>query len=433
MNLLNLYIQPFSGLPFWSLFLIAAIFSVIFNVVFKEPLLLNISFLSISMLVIRGATLDHNILPLVVVFFLSIMVFYHGKYLAQCSKSSSVSQVILISFILLVLGYCKYQVVHTYLSKFFFYILSLVKLSATHFDTRIIVLGISYVSFKLIHYIIDSANGRFKKYDSDILTFLNYIFFFPAYFSGPINRYHDFYEDVKSETKIKKSDISIGIMRIIDGLFKKIVLADNVAPYAISSLDLNTTANNPLLLIAGIYAYGFFIYFDFAGYSDLAIGAGRLLGIRLPENFNYPFVRRNIQQFWANWHMSLTNWLTDYLYWPMVKRFRKLSLLARRPVTISVGSIFITFVLCGIWHGDGLNYLLWGAYHGSGLAILNVYRNLIRKFAGLGLKKWIMKSKVSYAISTFITFNFVSWGFLLFACDMDKIRLVLKLLYQGLT
>ena len=404
----------------------------IFKTVLKKTLILNGFLLLISMLVIRGATPDHNIFPLLLVSILSVIIFYHGRYLSQDSKPSSTSLILAISAILLILGYSKYQIIYIYLSRVFSYTLTLIGYSATNLDVRIIVLGISYVSFKLIHYLIDSINGKFKKYDGDVLTFLNYIFFFPAYFSGPINRYHDFYEDIKSDTKIGKSDILIGIKRIIDGLFKKIVLADNIAPYAISALNLNVNAYNPLLLIAGIYAYGLFIYFDFAGYSDLAIGTGRLLGIRLPENFNYPFVRRNIQQFWANWHMSLTSWLTDYLYWPMVKRFRRLSFLARRPVTISVASIFITFVLCGIWHGDGLNYLLWGTYHGSGLAILNIYRNLVRKYATPGLKKWMMKSKASYAISTFVTFNFVSWGFLLFACDMEKIKLSLKLLYQGL-
>ena len=155
-----------------------------------------------------------------------------------------------------------------------------------------------------------------------------------------------------------------------------------------------------------------------------------MVGIELPENFNYPFFKRNIQQFWANWHMSLTSWLTDYIYWPLVKKIRHINWLQKKPVTISNICIFITFVICGLWHGDGLNYIIWGAYHGVGLAILNGYTYVIRRYASNKVKRFIGKSPIAYGISNFITFQFVSFGFLIFACDMDKLQVIARIFFN---
>jgi alginate O-acetyltransferase complex protein AlgI len=171
-----------------------------------------------------------------------------------------------------------------------------------------------------------------------------------------------------------------------------------------------------------------FIYFDFSGYTDMAIGAGRLVGIRLPENFNYPFFKRNLQQFWANWHMSLTTWLTDYIYWPMARKMRHIDTMRKRPIALSNICIVTTFFVCGLWHGDGLNFILWGFYHGIGLAILNVYTHLERKHFSMGVKKFINKSKMGYAFSTFITVQYVAFGFMLFALNMDEQKIFLGFL-----
>ena len=129
----------------------------------------------------------------------------------------------------------------------------------------------------------------------------------------------------------------------------------------------------------GLYAYAFYFYFDFAGYSDLAIGCARLTGIELPENFNNPFLKRNIRELWANWHMSLTTWLVDYIYWPLVRKFRGLEYFRRHPVLLSNLGMIITFIACGMWHGDTTHFILWGAYHGLGIAALTIYQREKRK------------------------------------------------------
>jgi alginate O-acetyltransferase complex protein AlgI len=114
-----------------------------------------------------------------------------------------------------------------------------------------------------------------------------------------------------------------------------------------------------------------YIYLDFSGYSDMAIGSAKLVGIHLPENFAWPFFRRNLQQFWAHWHMSLSAWLMDYVYWPLARKGRHVEALRRKPVANSNICIVVTFVVCGLWHGESINFLIWGTYHGLGLAMLN--------------------------------------------------------------
>ena len=184
---------------------------------------------------------------------------------------------------------------------------------------------------------------------------------------------------------------------------------------------------SPFRAILGIYAYMLYIFFDFSGYTEMAIGAGRLVGVHLPENFNYPFFKRNLQEFWANWHMSLTAWLTDYIYWPLVRRIRHLQNLRKRPVTTSCIVIVITFAICGIWHGDGMNFVMWGTYHGIGLAILNLYTQLEKKYYPRPWKESLSRSRVAYGVSNFITFQFVAFGFLLFALDMSRLKLFFRL------
>jgi alginate O-acetyltransferase complex protein AlgI len=165
----------------------------------------------------------------------------------------------------------------------------------------------------------------------------------------------------------------------------------------------------------------FFIYFDFSGYTDMAIGSAKLLGINLPENFNKPFFRQNLQQFWANWHMSLTSWLTDYIYWPLARNSRRIQKLRTRPVLSANIGIMLTFAVCGIWHGNTINFLFWGLYQGLGLSILNFYTSFRRKYFSKKWKQSITPSWYARAGSALLTFQFVAFGFLLFGYDLKQI------------
>ena len=178
-----------------------------------------------------------------------------------------------------------------------------------------------------------------------------------------------------------------------------------------------------LEIMTGLYAYAFYFYFDFSGYTDIAIGSARIMGIGLPENFNYPFLKRNIQQLWASWHMSLTGWLTDYIYWPLVKKLRKVGLVKKRPIFISNISIIITFIICGMWHGETMNFVIWGLYHGIGLSVLNVYQKRKRKVRNIYVRKYF-NSKYSTIVGVIATFNFFAVGLIFFALSLDEIKLI---------
>ena len=292
--------------------------------------------------------------------------------------------------------------------------------------TYIFIIGISYISFKMIHFLIGSYKQQIKKLN--FVKFASYIFFFPAFISGPINRYNQFAEQLEIKNNNLKDDLKKGIERIIHGLFKKFVLSAIVFPYAIVNIQKSTIELSTYEIIVGLYAYTFYFYFDFSAYSDLAIGCGKIMGIELPENFNNPFLKPNIQQLWANWHMSLTRWLTDYIYWPLSKRLRRIEYLSRHPVLLSNISIIITFIICGMWHGESFNFVIWGAYHGVGLALLNIYQKQKRKIRNGAMKSYFL-SKYSRWIGVIGTFNFFALGILFFSFDVKKIGIVISRIF----
>ena len=287
----------------------------------------------------------------------------------------------------------------------------------------IFIIGISYISFKMIHFLIEAYKQQLK--NLSLTNFVSYLFFFPAFISGPINRYNHFSEQL-AVTGVGnwRGDLRNGTERIIHGLFKKVVLAAICLPYAIVNIGKPPSEMTWNEVILGLYAYTFYVYFDFSGYSDLAIGSARIMGIKLPENFNNPFLKPNIQQLWASWHMSLTRWLTDYIYWPLSKKLRGAEYLRKKPVLLSNISIIVTFIICGMWHGEPLNFVVWGLYHGFGLAILNVYQKQKRRIRDQRIKKYFL-SRYSRWIGVVCTFNFFVLGILLFSFDINSIRTLL--------
>ncbi len=286
------------------------------------------------------------------------------------------------------------------------------------------MIGVSYFSFRMMHFLIESY--RKKVQDLDLLTYIGYIIFFPAFISGPINRYNHFASQACSPTTSRlAADLRAGGERIIHGLFKKFVLAQILLPHILPTQPDVLSGMDLFKTVIGLYAYALYFYFDFAGYTDLALGCARLMGIELPENFNNPFLKRNIRELWANWHMSLTSWLVDYIYWPIVRKFRGLEYFRRHPVFLSNLGMIITFVACGMWHGESANFILWGAYHGIGIAVLTVYQREKRKARSPYLQKYF-RSALSTVLGTILTFNFFAFGLSLFVLDMGKLRILVS-------
>jgi alginate O-acetyltransferase complex protein AlgI len=417
-------ITPFAGTVFW-------LFTVLFIAAYSLLHLCRIPawpkqlFMITVNAVIVGSAIGSPKILLLPFLVLTLYVFFLGRFLLHDETKSS-SKVTGASIILIVffLCYFKYSGIQSSLNDAITSILPSLQTFISPSAPHIFFIGVSYFSFKYIHFLVECRNRKVK--NLSFLTFLNYILFFPSFFSGPINRYNTFAESMAMPSKVTDNFLC-GSKRLINGLFKKIVLGDFLFPYSIAALDLSSATR--LDIIIGVYAYMLYIYFNFSGYTDMAIGCGRMVGIELPENFNYPFFKRNLQLFWANWHMSLTTWLTDYIYWPLAKKFRDMEALRKKPVTLSNICIIITFLVCGLWHGDGLNFFIWGAYHGIGLAILNGYTYLVKKHGSMQTKKFIHKSPVAYGISNFITFQYVAFGFLLFACDMGKLMVISEMFF----
>ena len=213
--------------------------------------------------------------------------------------------------------------------------------------------GISFYSFQSISYCLDVYRER-RRAERNFRDFALFVSFFPQLVAGPIERADDLLPQLKACPSPTGSDTRTGAFYILRGFFKKIVIADFISVYVSALFDAGRYSG-PVTLLAGIL-FGFQIYADFSGYSDIALGAARLLGIRLHINFDSPYLADSIQEFWRRWHITLTNWFTDYVYIPLGGN--------RRGKAVHVRNILIVFLLSGFWHGADWHFAAWGLYHG---------------------------------------------------------------------
>ena len=275
-----------------------------------------------------------------------------------------------------------------------------------------IPLGISFFTFEFIHYLVDASRKRLTADDKgpqpsrtqDLAQFAAFALFFPTLLAGPIKRYQQFH----SAPRLLAEDIAYGLSRIVLGLFKKIALADSVAGIALRLAVPDQVT--PLGLWLAMYAYAAQIYFDFSGYSDLAIGAARLLGYRVPENFDWPYLAADLPSFWRRWHISLSSWIRDYLYIPLG---------GNRGSTARVCvNLVVVMALCGLWHGPAWHFVIWGVWHGLGLAATQVWRRGRQGSVDVTAQSSKSPSPPSgwrRGLAIFATFHFVCFGWLWFA------------------
>jgi alginate O-acetyltransferase complex protein AlgI len=216
----------------------------------------------------------------------------------------------------------------------------------------ILPLGISFYTFRTISYILDIDNETIEP-TKNWVVFFTYVAFFPSLISGPIDRAKLLIPQLEKKRVFDYNNVTDGMRQILWGLFKKLVVADNCAVITNKVFD-NYTTLPASSLIAGALFYSFQIYADFSGYSDMAIGFARLLGFNITKNFNFPFFAQNIAEFWQRWHISLTSWMTDYVYTPLsfiFRRYKKAGMIM---------AITINFVLVGLWHGGNFTFILFG-------------------------------------------------------------------------
>lgn len=227
-------------------------------------------------------------------------------------------------------------------------------------------LAVSFFAFEFVHYLYEVMKGGDPIRNP--LRFLLFSIFFPSLVAGPIKRYQQFIPALEEGAQRARSeDFAAGCARIGLGFFKKVIIADNLTVW----IDANQPQFESLGLMGRwlvVAAIAFRILMDFSGYSDIAIGAARLLGVKLPENFDWPYLARNVQDFWQRWHISLSSWIRDYVYIPLGG--------SRHGVARRVLNGLIAFGLCGLWHGPAWHFVIWGLYHGVGLAVCATYRSV---------------------------------------------------------
>ncbi len=262
-------------------------------------------------------------------------------------------------------------------------------------------LGISYIVFKHISYLTD-IHWRINDRGS-FIDFLLYSSLFTIFVAGPIERFSRFKIESERENKFSYSLVEDSFTRIVYGVFKKFVIADWLG-YFTAPVWTNPGEYSPVIKALALLGYSIQIYMDFSAYSDIAIGASKLYGFKIMENFDYPYFKSNISQFWRSWHISLSDWIRDYLFFPLSRAFEN-----------RVWQIFfvplIAMGICGLWHGPAAHFLLWGVLHGFALFVFQIWAMMKKKNPALSR---ISKTKWFNAAGVVFTFLYVTACWLAF-------------------
>lgn len=263
--------------------------------------------------------------------------------------------------------------------------------------------GISFYTFQSMSYTLDVYRKQLKPAEN-VLDYALYVSFFPQLVAGPIERAKNLMPQILSPRTFSSKRVQQALILIILGIFKKLFIADNLADVVDAVFDPSASPSSAMVLIGG-YAFLFQVYCDFSAYTDIARGISKLMGFELMENFRAPYLARNLQDFWNRWHISLTTWIRDYLYYPLAfARFKKRSI---PPYIVTV----ITFTVMGFWHGAAWGYILWGVYNGIALSVYGIISKYIPK-----IKKdasQLLKSSTN-VLFVLITFHVIFIGDIFF-------------------
>lgn len=310
-------------------------------------------------------------------------------------KSTRLHMVLAISALLIMLGIFKY---FNFFVDSFAITLSWFGLNPTISTLNVILpIGISFYIFQTIGYVLDVGRKQVAA-ETNIIDFALFVSFFPQLVAGPIERSKNLLKQVKlSRPDITRQDVTYGIFLIAQGYVKKVVIADNLAPY-VNSIFEHDNLSSPLIWV-GLLLFAIQIYGDFSGYTDIARGYSRLLGFKILLNFNRPYAARSPADFWRRWHISLSSWFTEYVYFSLGGNRSKTAV--RRN-----GNVLATMTLSGLWHGASANFVLWGAYHGTVI--------LLGRMFGKIIPEYIRNTKFMTVISIVITFILILYGWLYF-------------------
>ncbi|MGH0632517.1 D-alanyl-lipoteichoic acid biosynthesis protein DltB [Bacillus pacificus] len=278
----------------------------------------------------------------------------------------------------------------------------------------IVFAGMSYVTFRAVQMVFEVRDNLIK--ELSFFNFWEFVLFFPAISSGPIDRYRRFQKDIQKPPSAEEYQklLYTGFNRIFQGFLYKFIIAHLITTYLVKAVFANqdTLLSNVIFM----YATSMQLFFDFAGYSAFVIGISYMMGIKTPENFNKPFLSRNIKDFWNRWHMSLSFWFRDFIYMRFVFFATKKKLIKNR-YTISYIGAFLNFFIMGIWHIQGsavAQYVIYGLYHAALFILFDIFERKNKKH------KFWPNNKFTHVLAIVITFHVVCFGFLIFSGHLNR-------------
>ncbi len=336
------------------------------------------------------------------IFALTAINYLFGFLIDRSERNKGKWLLLALSTNLLVLGYFKYFYMTRDVLNDLFKSIGLHQLPLVSWEI-LLPLGISFFVFEFIHYLVDIYRG-----DKPVKSFIEFALFpsfFPTQIAGPIKRYQDFIPQLREEHKLNLKDFNTAMELIVFGLFKKVVLADSLGiavTRCFAHPDLLTGADFWL----ATWAFTFQVYFDFSGYTDIARGSALLFGIKVPLNFNLPYLSGSYSEFWKRWHITLSKWLKDYLYIPLGG--------SRHGEIRTCINLAITMTLGGLWHGAAPHFVLWGFYVGVILVLHRMWRHVVARSAWLNS---IVETKLFHIFAVALTFNAHALGLAIFRAN----------------
>ncbi len=346
-----------------------------------------------------------NIAYLPILVFSLVFNFYIGELLQRDSIAGRKKTALLIGVFINIalLGYYKY-------ADFFIDNVNYVAGSEIENLHLLLPLAISFFTFQQVAYLVDCYRARVKEYD--FLNYALFVTFFPQLIAGPIVHHREMMPQFMRDSRyhrVNYENISAGLFIFSIGLFKKVVIADTFSVIATNGFDVAESLNVVEAWVTSL-SYTFQLYFDFSGYTDMAIGCALLFNIRLPINFNSPYKATDIRDFWRRWHITLSRFLRDYIYIPLGGN--------RQDDLVTYRNLMATFVIGGIWHGAGWTFIAWGVMHGVAMIVHALWSRVGMVMSGI--------------IAWFITFNFINISWVFFrAKDFDSVKKVLGGMFAG--
>jgi D-alanyl-lipoteichoic acid acyltransferase DltB (MBOAT superfamily) len=345
----------------------------------------------------------------------ALLVYYTGTLVRKRGKNSAL--LIKLTLIWLIGSLATVKYVHLLINSVFKLGSQFHLMPESTFSQLVMPLGFSYIILRLIHYIVECYRNKLPEHTFWELG--SYVFFFPTFLAGPIDRFERVQPQIASGKPIETADINYGLFRIISGMIKKFFIADAILLPVVMPILSSPQVSSHVEMILSIYGLSILLYMDFAGYTDMAIGVARMFGFRIVENFNKPFFQKNIALLWRNFHISFYEFMRDYFFLPLFGY--------RASQAKIYFGVFLTMLVTSLRHDASLHWLLLGLYHGSALVVWQSFQEIKRKYPGI---RKAVDNQYADPVSIFLTFSFFSFGLIFFYFDIQGIKDIFTKLFM---